>query len=133
MVRFAREGVQAVASWRAEVNVPGLTQVRPDLVVLVNDGPFGGGPRCIEYERHAILPYEVAHKLGPYRRMERLGRSLPLLMVCRNEQVQANFREARGGLPMLTATQGAALAGPLTGNATVWRLDGTQVALHCRG
>ena len=33
VVRFAREGVQVVAGWRGEVNVPGLTQVRPDLLV----------------------------------------------------------------------------------------------------
>ena len=33
VVRFAREGVVAVAGWRGEVNVPGLTQVRPDLLV----------------------------------------------------------------------------------------------------
>ena len=85
-----------------------------------------------EYERYAVAPYEVAHKLGPYRRMERLGRPLPLLMVCRNGQAQANFRDARGGLPMLTATHGVVFAGPLTGNAMVWRLDGAQVALHCR-
>ena len=133
VARFAREGVEAFAGWRAEVNVPGLTQVRPDLLVLVHDGPFGGGSHYIEYERHAVAPYEVAHKLGPYRRMATLGRPLPLLMVCRNEQAEANFREARGGLPMLTATQGTIFAGPLTGDATVWRLDGNQAALHCRG
>ncbi len=132
VARFAREGVEAFAGWRAEVNVPGLTQVRPDLLVLVHDGPFGGGPHYIEYERYSVAPHRVAHKLGPYRRMARLGRPLPLLMVCRNEQAQANFREARGGLPLLTATQGTAFVEPLTGNATVWRLDGTQVALHCR-
>ena len=132
VVRFAREGVEAFAGWRAEVNVPGLTQVRPDLVVLVSDGPFGQGPHYIEYERHAVAPYEVAHKLGPYRRMATLGRPLPLLMVCQTGQAEANFREARGGLPMLTAAQGPAFAGPLTGTATVWRMDGAQVALHCQ-
>ncbi len=132
VARFARDGVAAVAGWRAKVNVPGLTQVRPDLVVPVSDGPFGQGPYFIEYERHAILPYEVAHKLGPYRRMATLGRPLPLLMVCQTGQAEANFCEARAGLPMLTATQGAAFAGPLTGNATVWRMDGAQATLHCR-
>ncbi len=132
VVRFAKEGVQAVAGWRAEVNVPGLTQVRPDLLVLAHDGPFGGGPHYIEYERHAVLPNQVAHKLGPYRRMERLGRPLPLLMVCRTEQAEANFQGVREGLPMLTATQERAFAGPLTETATVWRMDAAQVALHCR-
>lgn len=56
--------------------------------------------------------------------MERLGRPLLLLMVCRNEQAEANFREAKGGLSILTTTQEPAFAGPLTGIATVWRLDG---------
>ena len=36
VVRFAREGVEAVAGWRAEVNVPGLTQVQAR--------PAGAGP-----------------------------------------------------------------------------------------
>ena len=112
--------------------MPGLTQVRSDLLVLVSDCPVGEGAHFIEYERHAVAPYEVAHKLGPYRRMERLGRPLPLLMVCRTEQAEANFREVREGLPMLTGTQERAFAGPLTGNATVWRLDGAQVTLHCQ-
>ena len=44
VVRFAREGVAVVAGWRGEVNVPGLTQVRPDLLVQVSDGALGGGP-----------------------------------------------------------------------------------------
>ena len=132
VVRFAREGVEAVAGWRAEVNVPGLTQVRPDLLTLASGGPFGSGPHFIEYERHAVHRYQVAQKLGPYRRMAAAGRPLPLLVVCETEQGERNFREARGGLPMLTAAQERAFAGPLTGNATVWRLDGGQVALHCR-
>lgn len=52
--------------------------------------------------------------------------------VCRTEQAEANFREAQGRPPMLIATQETALAGLLTGPATVWRLDGAKVALHCR-
>ena len=132
VAQLAREGVEAVGGWRGEVNVPGLTQVRPDLLLLVEDGPFGAGPYYIEYERHAVMSYDVAQKLRPYRRMDALGRPLPLLMVCETERAEENFREVRGGLPMLTASQGSAFAGPLTGNAPVWRLDGAPVALHCR-
>ena len=53
-------------------------------------------------------------------------------MVCETELGEENFREAKGALPMLTTTQERAFAGPLTGAATVWRRNGTQVALHCR-
>ena len=132
VARFAREGVAAVAGWRGEVNVPGLTQVRPDLLVPVAEGPFGEGAHYLEFERRAVRTLQVAEKLGPYRRMAATGRPLPLLMVCETALGAENFQAEGGRLPMLTATLERALAGPLTGGATAWRRNGTQVALHCR-
>ena len=133
VVQFAREGVEAVAGWRGEVNVPGLTQVRPDLLVLVSEGPFGEGAHCLEFERRAVQRWQVAEKLGPYRRIAATGRPLPLLVVCETERGEESFRAAASaGLPMLTATLERALAGPLTGDATVWDSNGTPTALHCR-
>ena len=132
VVRFAREGVEAVAGWRGEVNVPGLTQVRPDLLVQVSEGTLGAGAYSIEFERRAVSPYEVEHKLGPYRRMAAAGRALPLLMVCETARGRRNFRAAAGTLPMLTTTLERALAGPVTGAVTVWSRDGVPAALHCR-
>ena len=64
VVRFAREGVEVVAGWRGEVNVPGLTQVRPDLMVMVTQGTLGAGTHYIEFERATVTPQEVAYKLG---------------------------------------------------------------------
>ena len=133
VVRFAREGVDAVAGWRGEVNVPGLTQVRPDLLVQVSGGPFGAGAYCIEFERSAVSPQDVNQKLGPYLRIAAAGRPLPLLMVCETARGRRNFRAAAGPLPMLAATLEQALAGPVTGAVTVWSRDGVPTALHCRG
>ena len=133
VVRFAREGVDAVAGWRGEVNVPGLTQVRPDLLVQVSGGPFGAGAYCIEFERSAVSPQDVSQKLGPYLRIAAAGRPLPLLMVCETARGRRNFRAAAGPLPMLAATLEQALAGPVTGAVTVWSRDGVPAALHCRG
>ena len=133
VVRFAREGVEAVAGWRGEINVPNLTQVRPDLLVQMSEGSLGAGAYCIEFERTAVVPQDVEHKLGPYRRMAASGRPLPLLMVCETAQGRANFRAAAGALPMLTATLERALAGPVTGGVTVWSRNGIPAALHCRG
>ena len=133
VVQFAREGAEAVAGWRGEVNVPGLTQVRPDLLELASEGPYGEGTYYLEFERRAVQRWQVAEKLGPYRRIAATGRPLPLLVVCETERGEESFRAAASaGLPMLTATLERALAGPLTGGATVWRRNGTQVALHCR-
>ena len=132
VVRFAREGVGVVAGWRGEVNVPGLTQVRPDLLVQVSEGTLGAGTHYIEFERTAVRPDRVAEKLGPYRRMAAAGRALPLLMVCETALGRRNFRAAAGTLPMLTTTLERALAGPVTGPVTVWSRDGVPAALHCR-
>ena len=131
VVRFAREGVLAVAGWRGETNVTGLTQVRPDLLVQVSQGTLGAGTHCIEFERRAVQPFQVEHKLGPYRRMAAAGRPLPLLMVCETARGRQNFRAAAGSLPMLTTTLALALAGPVTGPVTVWSRDGVPAALHC--
>jgi len=132
VVRFAREGVAAVAGWRGEVNVPGLTQVRPDLLVQVSSGALGTGVHGIEFERHAVSHHGVERKLGPYRRLARAGRPLPLLMVCETAQGRRAFDADAGDLPMLTATLEEALAGPLTGPVTVWSRNGAPSALHCR-
>ena len=102
MVRFAKEGVEVVVGWRGEVNVPGLTQVRPDLLFLDSAGTLGAGTYSIEFERQAVSPYEVEHKLGPYRRMAAAGRPLPLLTVCETARGRHNFRAADGTLPMPT-------------------------------
>ena len=131
VVRFAREGVTVVAGWRGEVNVPGLTQVRPDLLVQVSNGTSGPGTHCIEFERYSVVPSLVERKLGPYRRMAASGRPLPLLMVCETARGRNNFQAAAGTLPMLTATLERALEGPVTGAVTVWNQDGLPAALHC--
>ena len=65
--------------------------------------------------------------------MARSRRPLPLLMVCETALARQNFEAAAGDLPMLTATQEEALAGPVTGPVTVWSRDGVPAALHCRG
>ena len=132
VVRFAREGVAVVAGWLGEMNVPGLTQVRPDLLVQVSEGALGAGVHSIEFERTAVSPQEVERKLGPYRRMAAAGRALPLLMVCETARGRRNFRAAAGTPPMLTTTLERALAGPVTGAVTVWSREGVPAALHCR-
>ena len=132
VVAFAREGVRVVAGWRGEVNVPNVTQVRPDLLVQVAEGPLGSGTYCIEFERSAVYAWDVNRKLGPYRRMAQLGRPLPLLVVCETDRAEQNFQAAADGLPLLTTTVERALAGPLTGAETAWRDAAGPAELRCR-
>lgn len=131
VVGFAREGVEAFAGWRGELNLPGLTQVRPDLLLLVSAGPFGSGPHAVEYERRAVERGPIELKLGPYRRAAAAGRPLPVLFVCETERAVAHFLNARRSLPLLAATESAALTGPLTGERTVWSEPRRSVRLRC--
>ena len=131
VLQFAREDVAVFAGWRAEINLPEVTQVKPDLVVLVTDGPFGAGAYCIEYERSARTPAEVHRKLGPYRKSTWHGRPLPLLVVTETERAAHNFENTIFGLPLLATDSTTAAKGPLTGDATVWTRDGNTVRLEC--
>lgn len=118
--QLALEGARPVAGWRAEINLPDVTQVRADLLFLVREGPFGGGPYRIEYERGGYSAGVVRRKLGPYRRMAAQGKPLPLLVVCEDEDQARRFEADQDNLPMLVATESEALAGPMTGKSTVW-------------
>ena len=132
VLAFAREGARVFGGWRGEVNIPGLTQLRPDLLLLVTEGPFGPGPHAIEVERYAIGPYTVAAKLNPYRRAAGARRGMPVLAVCETERAAVNFAAAAASLPMLAASEAAALSGPLTGERTVWMGMDQPVTLRCQ-
>ena len=132
VARFAQEGVSVAAGWRGEVNVPDVTQVRPDLLVPVVAGPHGGGYHSLEYERATRAHRRGESKLRPYRQMMALGRPLPMLMVCDEPGTTENFLSLAGDLPMLAASMEMALQGPLTGADTVWRSAAAgPVELHC--
>ena len=114
------------------MNVPNVTQVRPDLLVPVLEGPHGAGFHFLEYERQ-LAPWRVEAKLRLYRRMAQSGRTLPVLVVCDTERAQENYLAAGRGLSLLATTLERALTGPLTGSATVWRsADHGPAPLHCR-
>ena len=130
-LRFAREGVTAIGGWRGEINLPDITQVKPDLVVLVTEGPFGPGRHCVEYERSAVAPNEAYRKLGTYRKCAAAGRTVPVLVVTDTARAAFNFAEIGSDLPLLATSLETALAGPLTGDVNVWRLDGDPVTLRC--
>ncbi len=133
VLQFAAEGSAAFVGWRGEINVPGVTQIRPDLVVLVADGPLGSGAYCLEYERSATSPSEVIDKIRPYRKCAAIGRHVPLLMVCETEQAAERFAEYDALVPLLVTHTAAVETGRLTGDVTVWRRrDSEAVSLHCR-
>lgn len=133
VVQFATEGAAVFAGWRGEINLPNITQIKPDLLIQVTEGPLGAGPHCVEFERAATQPNEVTRKLGPYRRCAAAGRPIPVLVVCETERAAGHFLEHDALMPMLVTHVAAIDAGRLTGDETVWRRRGVEVvSLHCR-
>ena len=128
--RFRRHGMPAANGWRAVLNIPDVTQVAPDLVVCVGDGPFGNAWYYLEFERSATDPAAVERKLRPYFRMMDTGVSLPLLVVCEQRTAEEVFWSKGRGLRMLTTTLAEARPGPLVGPTTVWLQFGRPVSLY---
>ncbi len=127
--RFRRHGMAVANGWRAVLNVPDVTQVAPDLVVCVGDGPFGNAWHYLEFERSATDPAAVERKLRPYFRMADNGVSLPLLVVCEQRTAEEVFWAKGRGLPMLTNTLAEARSGSMVGDETVWLHFGRPVSL----
>ena len=131
VVSFARMGVAVEPGWRRVIDLSGRTQIRPDAWVEVERGPLGTGWYGIEVELSAKSPSRVSQKSRPYRVAAELDLPLPLAVVCADDRAEINFLERGAGIPMITCTVDRAKAGPLVGRETVWRHDGTVVALHC--
>ena len=128
-IQFRRHGMAVANGWRAVLNVPDVTQVAPDLVVCVGDGPFGNAWHYLEFERSATDPAAVVRKLRPYFRMADTGVFLPLLVVCEQRTAEEVFWAKGRGLNILTASIADARSGPLVGDDTVWLHFGRPVSL----
>lgn len=101
------------------------TAYRPRVQGLTAAG-FTSGVRAHRPDRPARV------KLRPYRRMVGIRRAAPALFVC-DDPFNEDYYLSAGGFPPLTATMERAIAGLLTGAATVWRSpSGDPVALHCQ-
>ena len=129
VVGCAEMGVEVEPGWRRIVHPANRTQVRPDAWVYVKQGPLGTGWHGIEYELSARSPSRVSRKLRPYSVVANHASPIPLLVVCATERAESNFlrmgMETR--IPMMTCTADRAKVGPLVGQETVWRHQGTRL------
>ena len=124
-------GVHVCArSWRGEVNVPDIAQVRPDLLVpVVACVPMAAGGHSLEYARRANVR-QSERKLGL---MAQTSTCASFDGGVRRPDDGGELSGARlATCPLLIATLGQALAGLITGGETVWRgpTDG-GVEPHC--
>ena len=128
MVRLHEAGITASAGWRAVLDMPGATQLNPDLVMLA-ETPLGKGLYYIEVERTAVHPEQVAKKLTPYLRAREAGHFAPAIFITERPAAEELFRRQSRDLPVLTSTLADVRRGPLMGENTVWRSDGQAASL----
>ena len=126
---FRQHGMPVANGWRAVVNIPDVTQVAPDLVVCVGNGPFGNAWYFLEFERSATDPAAVERKLQPYFRMADMGFSIPLLVVCEQRTAEEVFWEKGRRLRMLTTTLADVRSWPPVGPTAGWMYFGQPVSL----
>ena len=128
MIRLQEAGITAFPGWRAFLDIPGVTQLKPDLVAFA-ETPLGRYLYYIEVERTAVHPGQVARKLAPYREAQRMGKFAPAIFITERPEAEALFRRQSRGLPVLTSTLADTKRGPLAGESAVWRHDGQTVPL----
>ena len=128
-VSFTKDWLPVAGGWRGIFNVPGVTQLAPDLMVLLREGPFGFGWHYVEYERTAVAPQQILTKTRPYRLFAHEGYPRPLIVVTEREAAEAAFVRACPDLPMLTSTLDRAAKGFVLDIPGIWRYRGDPVVL----
>ena len=128
MIALVEAGLRPYCGWRGVRDLPGITQLKPDLIVSAKTS-LGEGLYYIEVERTAIHPEQVAGKVRPYERANKeLGKTFVIFIV-ENPKVEHLFQRLIGNLPALTSTLRDVRQGPVTGDQTVWRHKGNPVNL----
>ena len=101
---LASEGIRIFGGWRTEVNVPEVTQLKPDGWVQVYDGGSGYAWYAVEYERTAQSPGGGQSKRSPYLKLASLGEVIPVLFVCETADQELILHEGPGDLRLWTTT-----------------------------
>ena len=141
MIAMREAGLSVYPGWRTLHNIPDVTQIPPDalLLVLVNHGTNVEGPVLVfvEFERSARNPADVEKKFEPYVKTAREGQPIYVVFVCETDEGAANFRAEvesvyrEEGLLVIAmvATLREVKEGPLTGLGAVWNVLDIPVEL----
>ena len=123
---FGRRGMRPFTGRRMVLNFEGITQLKPDLWVLV---PLGDGSAifaAVELEYSAKAHAAITGKLGPSRLAKsQAGEPCPLLVVTGTAGAADLFASLGDDLPMLATSEGELKqCGP---GDPVWRWRGQRV------
>ena len=89
----------AYPGWRAVRNIPGLTLVNPDLVVLKQRDDGRIEESFVEVEFTARAPSQIEAKLAPYRLVQQhTGNAIPCLFLVEDDRIRQRYASAGQGL-----------------------------------
>ena len=128
---FFRAGGEPVGGWRATTDAPGLTQIQPDAMIELVDGPCGPDWYRIEFERSAVTRRNIAKKLRTFRAMAAAGTPVPALFVCETEIVARRVVEIGQDLRVAATTLELATAGAIDGPG-VWLTQQGPARISCK-
>ena len=126
-VRFREKKLHVAPGWRRVMNLPGETQIQPDLWLLIPGDQGTYVWHTVEFERSATGEAEINKKLGPYQIFAVGGVPLPMLMICETPDAAERFLRIGDDLPMLVSTLDEVLHGDFQGAASVWRYGKSNV------
>ena len=101
---LAKQGVRVFGGWRYEINIPGVTQLKPDGWVQAFRGSSPRGLYALEYERSAKASKRIGRKQTPFRKLMASGYDVPALVVCESEAAVRAFVNEAGVLPLWVTT-----------------------------
>ena len=93
----------ATSGMRMVINFSNVTQIAPDLWLIIPTGDGLGVLVAVEIEQTAVTFVQVLKKLGPYDVAIKLDAEIPMLMACKEGAVQ-RFLAVGRPLPMLAAS-----------------------------
>ena len=126
-VRFREKKLLVAPGWRRVMNLPNITQIQPDLWLLIPDEHGTYVWYAVEFERSATKEPDIGKKLEPYRIFADEMFPLPMLMICETPEAAGRFLRIGDDLQMLVSTLDAVLHGDFEGDASVWSYGNVNV------
>ena len=126
-VRFREKKLLVAPGWRRVMNLPDITQIQPDLWLLIPDDQRTYVWHAVEFERSATTEDSINTKLAPYQIFADEMFPLPMLMICETPEAADRFLRIGDDLPMLVSTLDDVLHGDFEGAASVWRCGNARV------
>ena len=127
---FMEGGFPVAAGWRYTESLGSDGGIAPDALLMLSDGPYGGGWHHVEYERTARGEARVAKKLRGYA-SERRRDGYPVFLVCWNDYAEQRF-QAQGhelGIRLITTTLKRLRDHGALGNTECWSAYGRWVSI----